>query len=641
MYYRRLAAALCLLFSFGCRKPEPPIERFAILRFENLTPDPQLDWMGRAASEILIAGLSASPKIYVIPSGALRALSQILGAAPVTAPGVSSERSPALMAGATKIVYGQISNAAGSLRLEASVYNTATQRMERTASATGPESAGILALAESLARHLADTARPFGTRNTAALKEYVAGLEAASPAAAVQDLSRAVAADPNFGAAYLGWFQMEIAQRHPNEAERVLQLAQTRASGMDGLSRLRLELEAARFRGDSAAAAHALEAIVRLTPADLGLFRNLGEGEFNARRYGEAIQHFRKALEIEPADPQLWNLLGYAQAYAGDLDAATKSLREYERLRPAEANPLDSLGDVNFYLGHFEDAEKFYLQAQAKDANFANGSSRLKAAYARLLTGDISGADAIFQKYLDARPSGQNTLLEYRQAEWDFLTGRRRRAMDRLLASAQAMSVKSNGAPLREMVSSAYTQLAIWDIDMGDRQQARANALKARTTAGPGSAVTAIMAGFLTQSAASANEWKALAQTYFPSNAPMPFRQLSLAYSLLFAKQFDAAEPVLKQLYDQSSPTAEQNLPVLLAWSLIETGRWRQAAALVATNPIPRATGFDPFSCLAFPRLFFLRGLVLEKQGRVDDARRNYSLFSKLAGPDPDIFGGR
>jgi tetratricopeptide (TPR) repeat protein len=322
-----------------------------------------------------------------------------------------------------------------------------------------------------------------------------------------------------------------------------------------------------------------------------------------------------------------------------------KSLREYGRLRPAEANPLDSLGDVNFYLGHFEDAEKFYLQAQAKDPNFANGGSQLKAAYARLMTGDIPGADAIFQKYLDARRSAsiraEDALLEYRQAEWDFMAGRRRRAMDRLLAFAKAMSVSSKGAQFREVVSSAYAQLAIWNIDMGDREQARANALKARATAGPSSAAAAIMAGFVTQSATSESEWKATAQTYFSPNTPMPFRQLSLAYALLFAKQFAAAEPVLKQLYDQSSPTAEQNLPVLLAWSLIETGRWQQAAPLVATNPIPRAAGLDPFSCLAFPRLFFLRGVALEKQGKVDDARRNYALFSKLAGPDPDIFAGR
>lgn len=611
----------------------------AVLRFENLTPDPKLEWMGRAASEVLIASLSASPKSYVIPSGVLRSVSQMLGARPVAAPGVSTERSSALAAGATSIVQGQISKVAGRLRLDANVYNAGTQRIQRSVSATGAESKGILPLFGSLARQLSDTARPFPTRNEEALKLYISALEAPAVALAIQNLSAAVAADPDFGPAYLGWFQTEAAQRRAPEAERVLQLTKAREGAIDELSRLRLDLEAARFHGDSAGAARALEAIAQLTPADLTLFRNLAEAEFNTRRYERAIQHFRKALEIEPADPALWNLLAYAQAYAGDLPAATKSLREYERLRPAEANPLDSLGDVHFYLGYFADAERFYLQAQAKDAAFANGGSLLKAAHARLLTGDINAADAIFRRYIDARRAAGDALLEYRQAQWDFIAGRRRPAMERLLAFANAVSAKNIGAQFREIASNAYVQLTIWNVDMGDSEQARANSLRARANAGPASAAAAMIAGFLTEPANSASAWTARAEAYFPPNVPLQFRRLSLAYALLFAKHFRAAEPILKELYQTSNPAAQQHLPVLLAWSLIETDRWQEAAPLLAPNPIPYATGPDLFTCLAFPRLFLLRAQVLEKQGKRDEAKLNYALFAKLSGPDPDIFG--
>jgi hypothetical protein len=42
---------------------------------------------------------------------------------------------------------------------------------------------------------------------------------------------------------------------------------------------------------------------------------------------------------------------------------------------------------------------------------------------------------------------------------------------------------------------------------------------------------------------------------------------------------------------------------------------------------------------LSFPRVFFLRGVLLEHQGRRQDARTNYEMFLRLAGDLPMIFG--
>jgi hypothetical protein len=36
-----------------------------------------------------------------------------------------------------------------------------------------------------------------------------------------------------------------------------------------------------------------------------------------------------------------------------------------------------------------------------------------------------------------------------------------------------------------------------------------------------------------------------------------------------------------------------------------------------------------------FPRLFQVRGLVAEKQGRQEEAQRNYGLFGQLSGELP------
>ena len=121
--------------------------------------------------------------------------------------------------------------------------------------------------------------------------------------------------------------------------------------------------------------------------------------------------------------------MGYAAAYSGDLPTAIRVLRGYEQLRPNEPNPLDSLGDVHFALGHFGEAEQFYLAAHAKAPAFLNGGEVLKAAQARLMTGDVPGATALFNRYLAARQAAHDPNAPYQAAAWSWQTGARRAAI--------------------------------------------------------------------------------------------------------------------------------------------------------------------------------------------------------------------
>jgi hypothetical protein len=95
----------------------------------------------------------------------------------------------------------------------------------------------------------------------------------------------------------------------------------------------------------------------------------------------------------------------------------------------------------------------------------------------------------------------------------------------------------------------------------------------------------------------------------------------------------------LKQLYDGANPAADPGLPVMLAWTCLETGRANDAAPLLRLNPIPSVNGVSVFAPFYFPRIYYLRGLVAEKEGKPDEARANYQLFRQLSGPDPLIWG--
>jgi hypothetical protein len=77
----------------------------------------------------------------------------------------------------------------------------------------------------------------------------------------------------------------------------------------------------------------------------------------------------------------------------------------------------------------------------------------------------------------------------------------------------------------------------------------------------------------------------------------------------------------------------------MLAWCYLETGRAKDAAPLLASNPIPSVNGLTPYTGFYLPRLLYLRGLLAEKEGRAGDARAYYDKFLALSGPDPLLWG--
>ena len=621
-------ALFTILILSDCQQQPAGKQRLAVLRFENLTGDDSLNWVGRAISEAMDAELAGSRVVSVIDFRQLHAFDHTWGPRPIAAPGISTERTAALLAGANRILYGRLSRVGTNLRLDAELFDSSRGKIEQVRSATGPESAGVIRLADSLAKELATPVRTSGTRQDQALREYCTGLESSDPRAAAAAFSRAVAADPNFGQAYVEWAQVAAGQNDRAEAERVLTLASGRGGAIQELERARIAVLAAELRGDQAATIRTLETLAGLDPTDVGLFRRLAQAHLSVRRYRDAAQSIKSALAVAPENPELWNELGYDEMFAGDLTAATMALDEYRRIRPGDPNALDSLGDVNFYFGQFAAAEQYYRQAFEKDNAFNGNSALMKAAHARLRTGDISGADALFSQYLEARRKDNDLSTELRQAEWEFVTGRRKRAVERLEAYSHNALVLTAG-----LVPQLNAQLAVWELELGDRTRAREFAQRAQGSRG--SRVAAV-AGFLCQPPAPPAEWRKRALEFLPRPQDEHSRNLMLGYALLMQNEFSAAVPVLSDAYQHSAPEPRETLPVLLAWAQIETGHSDDAARFVLRNPIPNPTP-DLVASLTFPRLLLLRAEVLEKQGRQAEGLKSRQLFLTLSGAGTQI----
>jgi tetratricopeptide (TPR) repeat protein len=630
VYCRFAFTGLLLLAIPACSRgpAAPATERLAILRFENLGADPSADWMGRAFSDIIATELEGAPHIDIIDLARIHNLDRQLGVRPVSAPGISAESTGALAAGANRLALGDYSVRAGKLEVQLTLRDPASLKTVRVLSASAPAGEPLVA-ASTLARQISSAAKPYLTANEDALKAYFTAIETADPAARRQAANTAIAADSNFTPAYRLLAQAKLQAQDREGAIATLEAARTHDSGMPAAEKARVDFDVASLRNDPAARQAALAALAGVSNRNPDVWRSLGEAAYARHDYRQAAMALQHLLEIEPDDTNALNELGYSKAYLGDLDGALAALRRYQNLRPSEANPLDSQADVNLLLGHLREAEDLYLQGAKKDPNFLGGPGveLFKASMAHLMTGDVAGADVLAKQYQDARAAGHDPTVPYRAAQWLWISGRRKQAVQQMQAFAQS----TERSPQHELAAIAYTEMALWSLYSGDRANAAAVLQKAMPLAGPASAATVILARFLAQPPGSDAEWTSRAAQLFRNPAQEGLRDLMTAYALLLDKQYQPASRVLQNLYDTGRAT-DEGIPALLAWTLLETGRAPDAAPLLRLNPVPPPGGIGSFTAFYFPRLYELRAMAAEKEGRTADAQTNRDLYRKLSG---------
>jgi tetratricopeptide (TPR) repeat protein len=316
---------------------------------------------------------------------------------------------------------------------------------------------------------------------------------------------------------------------------------------------------------------------------------------------------YRAAAHLDPNALPIWNQLGYALAWAKDLSGAREALAQYQKLAPGDLNALDSQGEVSFFLGDFKSAAGYFEKAAAR-----NPAELLKAAEARLMAGDLESADALFLKHLGPGAKLQKSA-GYQMAQWEFLTGRRKAGLARM----EKLTPELEG----DLQSLGLSQLAIWKLEIGDSKAAAELANQAVMRAqspqvrGIGGVCRYIASGTAGSGVSSGSK-------------------TADAYALLFAKKFGDALPLLQSIYSETNPSADGQVRTLLAWAYVETGAMDKAAKLLDTYPLPLSSGEPLFASLMFPRYLFLRGAVLQHEGKRDEANKSYGLYSKYGGQE-------
>lgn len=247
------------------------------------------------------------------------------------------------------------------------------------------------------------------------------------------------------------------------------------------------------------------EELARARPADSRFAALAGRNSLIQRNFTKAGDWFNKAIAVDPENGPLHNEAAYVLFYAGKIEAALASLDQYNRLEPSSANPLDSRGEILLLAGRYAEAEEAFLRAYERDPRFFSSAPLRKAAVARRATGDQKGADALFQRYLDAIAGNPGT--EIYRARWDYESGRRPQAI--------AVLEKLNTPPAR-------LQLKVWrgqPETLGGTPQANALGLALKND--HAAAIPALQAVIAAERPMEATQWEVLlAWAYAQSGRP-------------------------------------------------------------------------------------------------------------------------
>ena len=563
--------AIALLLG-GCReKAQRGVAVIAILPFDNLTSRREFDWFSSAGATLLTYQIYGQRDVFAVNT---------------------SPNSDAVAAHATAWLHTRFSLRGGELAVatdeeDAASHRITLHRVFRVSAS--PE--GALAALNDITRMMAPRARPINADVAAALVPYGRALLSTDPVAQAQLLGEAIRIAPEFTPAWLSRIELDAQRHNPGAADDIMAATQSANS----LDRARLECLRAALAGDEGAQIRAFAELTRRAPSDPGAFTRLAELQTRVRDFAGAAAAWGNVAKLQPWSENAFNQLGYCRGWAGDYEGAARAFAAYEKLAPQDPNPLDSLGEVQFSLGRYHDAEASFLHAEQKDPAFSGGVELLKAAEARLMTGDRSGADGLFAKYAEWRQSSlHDPLLPLEKAQWDFLSGRRRQAMSGL--SAALAQFDGDGR------SRAESQLAFWLYASGDSTDARTHAdvaLRAARTLE--SKEIAALCRFLAFPPASAAEWTARAEKEL-RGAPLSFREAVLGYALVLDSHPVEAIPLLEHVVASAQPGDDGEPRAALAWALLGAGRGDEARKLLLQMPLPLSSGPSTFAALVFPR---------------------------------------
>ncbi len=219
----------------------------------------------------------------------------------------------------------------------------------------------------------------------------------------IQHFDKAISLDPNFALAELS--RANVSPTGKEFFEHLTKAVALADKASEGERLLILSTEAG-ANGNVSKQKEMLDKLVAAYPNDERAHFNLGGYYFGQQEYAPAIEHYKKATELDPKYSTAFNILGYAYRQAGDYANSEQAFKRYIELIPNDPNPYDSYAELLLKMGRFDESVIQYRKALSIDPNFV--ASHFGSAADFMYLGKPDEATAELQKITQkARNDGE------------------------------------------------------------------------------------------------------------------------------------------------------------------------------------------------------------------------------------------
>ena len=310
---------------------------------------------------------------------------------------------------------------------------------------------------------------PITTSSADAKSEFLQGRDLAEKLRitdSIPHFEKAVSLDPSFATA-----ELNLAGSAPTGKEffdhlnKAVSLADKASDG----ERLLILATQAGANNNALKQKEYLEQLVAAYPSDERAQYNLGTYCFGQQEYPQAIEHLKKALEIEPNYSNACNLLGYGYRQTEDYANAEKAFQKYIQLIPNDPNPYDSYAELLLKMGRFDDSIAQYRKALEIEPSFLNAHQGI--AMGLLYSGKpkeaVAELDHITQR---ARTDGERRTALFAMTIVDIDGGKLAQAVEQVDKQI-ALGEKTHDVPLIAFDRNLKANIL---LEMGKTDQAKA-----------------------------------------------------------------------------------------------------------------------------------------------------------------------
>jgi serine/threonine protein kinase/tetratricopeptide (TPR) repeat protein len=400
--------------------------------FNNLTGDPVFDSSLRLALQVTMA---QSQYVNVYPQPRVAAALRRMQRDPAVRLDESLAAEVAVRDNLRGVLACDIAQVGNTYSITARLLNPHTREPVFSDAVTADSKDGVLsaldqlagrlraALGESLNR-LSSTGRPLPQVTTSsldALNLFARGVMPGEPGASDRLLEQAVALDPGFALAHaeLGRRYYLASGRELRErAEAHYRTALALTDRLTIRERLWIQASAEDSRGRREAAVDAFKAYLTQYPDDdTGWFRLAWTEMAALRRYADAIEHFKRVIELNPAESAAHVNIATAYGGLGDYASALQSYDQAFKLTPSLILGIFVNHEYGFTLvkaGRLDEAQAVFerMKAEAPPSQQARGYR--SAAFLQMCRGRYAAAIQELQRSIALQRTHKAGVSEYR-----------------------------------------------------------------------------------------------------------------------------------------------------------------------------------------------------------------------------------